>query len=100
MRKCDHPNIIKYLETYQEGNALKMVMEMSPLGTLDSYIRKLKGLPMEKRAAKALYECVLAMEHCFQIGILHRDIKPDNIMIGTDGEAKLIDFGVSLTDFY
>ena len=51
MRKCDHPNIIKYLETYQEGKDFYMVMELSPLGTLDSYVRKLKGIKMEQRAA-------------------------------------------------
>lgn len=49
----------------------------------------------EKQAAKVIYKCLEALAHCHSLGITHRDIKPDNIMFGNDGEVRLVDFGLA-----
>ena len=95
MRKCDHPHIIKYFETYQEPKDCYMVMELCEGGTIGEKLA-LEENNREAKAANYMYQCCLALQHCSQLNIIHRDIKPDNIMIGNDGEVKLIDFGLSL----
>jgi serine/threonine protein kinase len=45
--------------------------------------------------SKILKEMLKAMQHYFSRGIVHRDIKPDNVMIGDDGMVRICDFGVS-----
>lgn len=42
-----------------------------------------------------IYNCLLALQHCHAMGITHRDIKPDNLMFGSDGEIRLVDFGLA-----
>lgn len=94
MRKLDHPHIIKYFETYDEQGFIYLVMELCQNGSLEDKIKY--GPLKEEYAAKYLYEVAKALEHCHAIDLIHRDIKPDNMMFGSDGEVKLIDFGLSL----
>ena len=94
MRKVDHPHIIKYFETYEEQNFIYLVMEICDKGSLED---KIKDGPLEEKdAAGYILQLAKALEHCHAKNLIHRDIKPDNMMFGNDGEVKLIDFGLSL----
>lgn len=102
MRKCDHPHVVKYYETFQDKGSFYMVMELCEGGTIADNLKLSGGISSfiwstrETKAANFMHQCVLALGHCHQLGIIHRDIKPDNIVIGNDGEVKIIDFGLSL----
>ena len=94
MRKVDHPHIIKYFETYEEQNFIYLVMEICDKGSLED---KIKDGPLEEKDAAGYFlQLAKALEHCHAKNLIHRDIKPDNMMFGNDGEVKLIDFGLSL----
>ena len=98
LRKVDHPNIVEYFETYDDVNYLYLVMELCSGGELfDSHDKCLKEGKKytERQAAEVIAKCLEALAHCHSLGITHRDIKPDNIMFGSDGEVRLVDFGLA-----
>lgn len=96
LRQLDHPNIIKYYETYEDKQHYYVIMEYCPGGEL---LEKIGHYPSkvfkESDACQIITKLLSAINHCHARGITHRDIKPNNIMIGADGEIKLIDFGLS-----
>ena len=53
------------------------------------------GIFEEQKAARLMYRVLQALNHIHSNGVVHRDMKPDNIMVGEDGEPKIIDFGLS-----
>jgi len=89
-----HPNIVKIYEygLSEKGGIPYIVMEYVEGKSLQEII---KGgcIPLEKGVA-VLRQIAMAMEAMHGHRILHRDIKPQNIMVGDDGEAKLTDFGI------
>ncbi len=91
----DHPNIVKYYETYEDTKYLYLVMEYCPGGEIFERIAAEKTLFTERAAAIIMYDIMLAIRHCHQLNIAHRDIKPENLMYGADGHIKLIDFGLA-----
>lgn len=96
LTKLDHPNIVKYYETYDDVKYMYLVMEYCPGGELFDKIANQKNqMFSEKEAAHIMKKLIRAINHCHASGVVHRDIKPENIMIGKDGELKLIDFGLS-----
>ena len=96
MTRLDHPNIVKYFETYDDTKYIYLVMEYCPGGELFDKIASQKDqLFNESEACVIMEELFRAINHCHANGIVHRDIKPENIMIGKDGNIKLIDFGLS-----
>jgi serine/threonine protein kinase len=85
--RLDHPNIIKYHATYEDKKQFYFVMEMCP-----------KSLPDEMdqlSIKKLIIGMIHGMQHYFEMEVIHRDIKPDNVMIGSDGRVRIVDFGVS-----
>jgi calcium-dependent protein kinase len=93
----DHPNIVKYYETYNDENYLHIVMELCTGGELFDRIASKKRFS-EKEAANVVYKLVSAVSHCHSLGIVHRDLKPENILYESQSEfsdLKIIDFGLS-----
>ena len=70
------------------------LMEYCPLGNLHNYIVK-NGPMSEHQIKKVLYHILSALSYLASKGIVHRDIKPDNILLTNDGSYKLCDFGNS-----
>jgi len=88
MQTIDHPNIVKYIESYSDERFLYLVMQMCEGGTLfDSYDKAVKhGSKLtEKRAVEILEKLFRAINHCHAQNIIHRDIKPANIMYDKSG---------------
>jgi len=92
----DHPNICRVYEAFEmeSHRGLMIVMELMKRG---SFIDRLQstGPCSESEAAFMLEKLCSAVFYMHQRGYVHRDIKPDNVMIDSTGEPKLIDFGFS-----
>jgi len=87
-----HPNLIGVYD-YAEGDERPyLVMEYVPGETLAERMRHGGGLSCQRLAQELLG----AVAHIHAAGIVHRDVKPQNVLIAPDGSAKLIDFGIAL----
>jgi len=93
LAQLSHPNIIKVLDYGEQGGLPYLVMEYIPGGTLKS---RLKPEPMDWReAAKTLIPIAEALDYAHQQGIIHRDVKPSNILLTASGQPMLTDFGIA-----
>jgi len=91
--KLDHPGVMKvYGVKHKSG--IYMVMEWLEGRLLRNIIHELKMLPTE-RAIKLTVEICDALDYIHRNGIVHRDMKPENIMVDADDHIKLIDFGIA-----
>lgn len=97
LRFCDHQNIIKFYEIFQDKEHFHFVMEYCEGGDIVSYVKD-NGPLDEETTRKIIFECLLALNHLHSCGLIHRDIKADNFLFkGTDPKSsiKLIDFGLT-----
>lgn len=95
LAKCSHPNVIKVDDVCQEGELWCMIMEYVSGGNLEALVKQKGGLS-EAHAIKYIYQVGSALNYIHEQGILHRDVKPANIMRRHDtDEAVLIDFGLA-----
>ena len=86
LNKLDHPNIVKYYETYDDEKYIYLVMEYISGQQLFDKIAQQKNQHFgEREAANYMEKLFLAINHCHAQGIIHRDIKPENIMISDQG---------------
>lgn len=82
MQHIDHPNIVKYFETYEESDHIYLCMELCEGGELSiAKIKEDSGTSFETTAALMLEKIIMALKHCHDQEIIHRDIKPENIML-------------------
>src|SRR5918997_2863986 len=87
-----HPNLVGVYDFSEEGERPYLVMQFVPGESLAARLERGEGIDCDKLAEELLD----AVAHIHEVGILHRDIKPGNIIIEPDGTAKLIDFGIAL----
>ena len=97
-KKMDHPNIAKILEYFEDPKhgVMHIVMELCAGGSLVSRMKDHRHGYSERSAATLMERLLSAVTYCHHHGIVHRDIKLDNIMYESDSEEselKLIDFG-------
>ena len=93
--RLTHPNIVTLYDMGEEGGRLFIVMEMLDGEELRSLIAQRKILPLEDKIAIMMQVCD-GLHYAHQKGIVHRDIKPGNIMVLRDGQVKILDFGIAL----
>lgn len=94
LKQIRHPSVIQLYETFESTKHILFVIELCCGGDLLSYVRKKKKLsePMSKSIFKNLID---GLNYCHSKGVLHRDIKLDNILLNAAGHIKICDFGVS-----
>jgi len=90
----DHPNIVRIFEVGEDDGRHFMVMEHLP-ESVDNLIRA--GLPTESSSRLAA-QIADGLQVAHEAGIVHRDIKPQNILIGPDGMPKVTDFGIARSE--
>jgi serine/threonine protein kinase len=91
--KLDHPNIIPIYRVENESGLVYFVMKYVTGRSLDQLLEE-GPVPFDV-ARRILREAALALGHAHQRGIVHRDVKPANIMMEADGRVVLTDFGIS-----
>jgi calcium-dependent protein kinase len=96
MQQVDHPNIVKYYETYDDKKYIYLCMELCTGGEMFKKVVKRNRPMTEHECVTDVKKLLLALVHCHSENIIHRDIKPENIMYGTDDEIKFIDFGFAI----
>ena len=90
----EHPNIVNIYDVGSENGLYYIVMEYVEGITLKTYIEK-KGQLSFKESASIAIQVARGIEAAHNKNIIHRDIKPQNIIISTDGKVKVTDFGIA-----
>jgi cell division control protein CDC15 len=99
LKKLDHPNIVKYVDTVQRSHQLCIALEYVEGGSLENLIKRY-GCLTETLVAIYVKQVLLGLDYLHNQGVIHRDIKGANILTTKNGVVKLADFGVAtkLTD--
>ena len=92
--KLNHPHIVDIYDAVVEPDRSYLVMEYVAGLTLDAYAAPERLLPIGK-VVEIVFKCIRALEYACRHGIIHRDIKPGNILLSEGGETKVSDFGAS-----
>ncbi len=92
--KLNHPHIVDILDAVAEPDHSYLVMEYVAGTALDAHADVSSLLPLDK-VVEIIFKCIRALEYAFQHGVIHRDIKPGNILLSAAGETKVSDFGAS-----
>ena len=92
--RLQHPNVVRTLDYGIEDDIHYLVMEYIQGKTLAEIIHERGPLPVEDALDIAGQTC-RALEVAAQVGVVHRDIKPHNIMVALTGEVKVMDFGIA-----
>jgi serine/threonine protein kinase len=93
LTRLEHPNIVKVQEVGGD-DAPYIVMDFVPCGSLEDRLQRDGVLPL-REAAHIACQLALALHYAHQSQVLHRDLKPGNVLLRTDGEPLITDFGLA-----
>lgn len=94
LKRTRHPNIVRLYESFDTESHIVYVMEVCGGGDLLTYVRRRRKL--KEDYAKFLFgQIIKGLQYVHSKGVLHRDIKLDNILLTSEGDVKICDFGVS-----
>jgi tRNA A-37 threonylcarbamoyl transferase component Bud32 len=92
--RLSHPSVVKVFDVVEEGGSPWIVMELVDARSLDQVITEDGPLPPEQ-AADLGTSLISALSTAHRAGVLHRDVKPSNVLVTKDGQAVLTDFGIA-----
>jgi serine/threonine-protein kinase len=92
--QLNHPNIVSCFDAGSENDVVYIAMEFIDGDTVKDLVEK-TGTFDEKRAIEVTIQVAKALEHASAAGLMHRDVKPANVMITTEGMTKLLDLGLA-----
>ncbi|WEW55200.1 mitogen-activated protein kinase kinase kinase [Emydomyces testavorans] len=94
MQHLEHPNIVQYLGCHRSELSISIYLEYIPGGSIGSCLRK-HGKFEESVVKSLTIQTLSGLSYLHDQGILHRDLKADNILLDLDGTCKISDFGIS-----
>ena len=94
MHRLTHPNLVKVHEMGEAGDFPYIVMDLLEGGTLEDHLKAFGVMP-PKQAARVAIAILRGLQVAHDDGVVHRDIKPGNILFSTDGTPKITDFGIA-----
>ncbi len=92
----NHPNITTLLDIYEHDGTDVMIMEFVPGQTLESILRRVGNLSFDE-ALSVIVQSASGLAYAHERGLVHRDVKPANLMISEEGSVKIMDFGIART---
>ena len=98
LKRLRHPNILRLVEAKQIEGFFVIISEFLPGKNLEQVILEKKEKEeafSESEVSAITRQLLLALEYCHDQGVMHRDVKPENIVFAEDGSAKLVDFGMA-----
>ncbi len=93
LARLNHPNLVRVTDFFEEGGNAYLVMEFVEGQSLADLIGRHGALP-EAQVLGWAAQLLDALAYCHSLGVIHRDIKPQNVIIRPDGRAVLVDFGL------
>ncbi|CAG5132090.1 unnamed protein product, partial [Candidula unifasciata] len=92
LKQLKHPNLVNLIEVFRRRKRLHLVFEYVDHTVLNELDRHPRGMP-ERMVQRIIYQTLLAVNFCHNHNTIHRDVKPENILITRQGQVKLCDFG-------
>jgi serine/threonine protein kinase len=92
--RLSHPNIVTAYDAEQAGDLQLLVMEFVPGKSLAEVLQQQGPLPVA-RACDCARQAALGLQHAFEQGMVHRDVKPQNLMLTPQDQVKILDFGLA-----
>ena len=98
LKICQHPNIIRLYNVFENADYLYIIMEYCYGGDLFSYLENRHFRLSEKRASTIIHQMATAVYYMHSFGVVHRDLKPENVLMTStdeDSDIRILDFGLS-----
>jgi eukaryotic-like serine/threonine-protein kinase len=92
--RLSHPNVVQVFDQGSDGEYLYLAMEFVPGRTLRSLLRERGSLPPGE-ALDVMVPVLSGLAAAHESGIVHRDVKPENVLLTADGRVKVVDFGLA-----
>ncbi|XP_010619449.1 sperm motility kinase 2A-like, partial [Fukomys damarensis] len=97
LKDLQHPNITQLLEVIETRHRVYLVLEyVYGVNLRKEICRSKKNRLWEKEAQRIFRDVLAAVDYCHRQGIVHGDLKPENVLINTEGRAKICDFGLGI----
>lgn len=96
LARLNHPNIVHFINYHiDEVGSIYLIMEYADGNSLEDYIKNVSGLIVEEKICSFFEPLLDAFDYAHKHKIIHKDIKPSNIIITTEGTPKILDFGIA-----
>ncbi|MBW3597654.1 MAG: protein kinase [Planctomycetes bacterium] len=94
IQSFEHPNIVRMYERFAAFHTYFLALEFCEGAPLDEVLKRRGPLP-ESEARKVIGQAAAGLAYAHRAGVIHRDVKPANVMVARDGTVKLMDFGLA-----
>jgi serine/threonine-protein kinase len=94
--KLQHPNVVQVFDVEHDGGTYYYAMELMQEGSLEDWLKQNGAMPAD-RALRVVADAAAGLAYAESLGIVHRDIKPDNLMLDQHGAVKIADLGLAGT---